>query len=134
MIKMNVRDESIGVRLPEVKTQYCAEFGVVLITELIMAIMADGRWYSATVLRKRIRPSSRGVITGTLAQLRRQGCVIRAKNPLDPGRAFHRQFETKFLYKANSEQPRTARMILQEPFRVYLQTKTLPARWREVLK
>ena len=71
---------------------------MVLITELMVALMMDGRWYSVTDLRYRLR-LYRGVISGTVAQLRNQGYLRRALNPKYDLHGKRPQAVSKYLYQ-----------------------------------
>lgn len=71
---------------------------MVLTSELIVAIMMDGKWYSVTVLRKRLR-LYRGIISGLVSQLRNQGYLRRALNPKYNLHGKRPQPVSKYLYQ-----------------------------------
>lgn len=60
------------------------EFKPVNLGQLFVAVMMDGKWYTRTLLLKRVK-GNRGTIHGTLERLRVQGYLVRAYNPAYKG-------------------------------------------------
>jgi len=83
-----------------VKISDTCEFDFVFTVELILAVLSDGRWYSSPVIRRRLK-IYKGVASGTLNRLWRQGFVIRAPNPL--WNQSTRASNARFLYQATGK-------------------------------
>ena len=118
---------------------YEYEFSSVLISQLVVSITMDGKWYTATTIRKRLR-IERGVVTGTLSHLRQQGYLRRAKNPLNSGRPQHRTGEATYCYQwagiiweNNAIDVKYGRPGNRERQIRYYQWQALPKAWREIL-
>jgi hypothetical protein len=105
-------------------------------SDRVLAVMGDGRWYSSAWLKKFMRPSSKGMITGTLAQLLRYGQLQRAKNPAFNGRPFHKDMNCKYLYRITGKGTPETREICggEENYKAWLLMRNLPKAWIEIIK
>lgn len=77
------------------------EIKPVLLSQLIVAVVSDRRWYTITVIRRRIGlpMQDRGIIYGTVDRLRRLGFIRRAINPLYKGAPVWRHGPPKYVYQ-----------------------------------
>lgn len=111
------------------------EFPVVLLSQLMVAVMSDGRWWTGRALKKRLKVY-KGVITGTLDRLRRIGYVRRARNPKDPqvrittGRWKHTG--AQYVYQWTGR-PWQNEFVTPEAYVRYVKSKRLPKAWRQLL-
>jgi hypothetical protein len=76
----------------------CGDFMPILRQQLIVEIMKDGRWWTATALRKRLR-WQKGTITYGLDALRKKGHVRRAKNPTRLNEPFYQSPKAIYVYQ-----------------------------------
>lgn len=117
-----------------------SDFKPVLSTQLIVAIMSDGRWYTQTALRHRMK-AYKGLVNHSLKSLRNAGYVRRARNPLNGGRPYHRDVPAGYCYQwtgipwKNNQSDVHRRMNgNRERYLKWVSWRALPPEWRDILR
>lgn len=119
------------------------DFDYVLNSQLVMAIMMDGKWHTTTSLRKRLGycVTQRGSIERLLRIWRHKGHLRRAYNPLHDGRPAFLTVRTVYAYQLIkpwiddfSNIPRRPDFGRIDRYKHYARYRHLSKAWRKVLR